>query len=291
MRFTYAEAMTNPEFYVPLAQAAEELGYHGMTIADSICYPRESDSTYPYTPDGSREFLENKAFVEAFILATALGMATTTLRLTTFVLKLPVRSPVLVAKQARSVAYLTGNRLSLGVGLSPWPEDFEVTGVPWHNRGKRMNEAIDIVRGLSTGEYFEYHGDVYDVPAVKLSPVPTQPIPILVGGQSEPALRRAARLGDGWMQAAGDVGELDNLLARLQRIREQEGTADRPFEIHVVSSEAHTVDGIKRLEDKGVTDVIVGFRNPYDIGLDPEPLDAKIAQLTAYAETVMAKVG
>ncbi|AQA21802.1 luciferase-like monooxygenase family protein [Rhodococcus sp. MTM3W5.2] len=91
MRFTYAEAMTDPAFYVPLAQAAEEAGYHGMSIADSLCYPKESDSVYPYTPDGSREFLENKAFVEAFVLATALGMATTTLRFTTFVLKLPIR--------------------------------------------------------------------------------------------------------------------------------------------------------------------------------------------------------
>ncbi len=107
MRFTYAESMTDPDFYVPLAQAAERVGFDSMTIADSICYPEESDSVYPYTPDGSREFLENKPFIEAMILAMALGAATSTLRFTTFVLKLPVRPPVLVAKQAASVAYLT----------------------------------------------------------------------------------------------------------------------------------------------------------------------------------------
>ena len=89
-----------------------------MTVPDSIAYPRESDSTYPYTPDGSREFLEDKPFIETFVLAAALGMVTTTLRFTTFVLKLPVRPPALVAKQAGSLAALIGNRLGLGVGVA-----------------------------------------------------------------------------------------------------------------------------------------------------------------------------
>lgn len=289
MRFTYAEAMTDPAFYVPLAQAAEEAGYHGMSIADSLCYPKESDSIYPYTPDGSRDFLEDKAFVEAFVLATALGMATTTLRFTTFVLKLPIRPPVLVAKQASSVAYMINNRLSLGIGLSPWPDDFEVMGVPWERRGKRTNEAIDILRGLVSGEYFEYRGEIFDLPAIKLNPVPSQPIPILVGGHSDAALRRAVVRGDGWMHAGGGDDELDGLLAKLQRMRREEGKENSPFEIHAISPQAYTIDGIRRLEDKGVTDVIVGFRDPYGVGPDTEPLDKKVADLTNYAESVMSK--
>ncbi|MFC9518429.1 TIGR03619 family F420-dependent LLM class oxidoreductase [Nocardiaceae bacterium NPDC056970] len=290
MRFTYAEAMTDPDFYVPLAQAAERVGFDSMTIADSICYPEESDSVYPYTPDGSREFLENKPFIEAMILATALGAVTSTLRFTTFVLKLPVRPPVLVAKQAASVAYLTGNRLRLGVGVSPWPDDFQVMDVPWERRGRRTDEAIDIVRGLTNGGYFEYHGEIFDVPSIKINPVPTQPIPILIGGHSDAALRRAVVRGDGWTHAGGDPEELDRMLDRLQKIRAAEGKADAPFEIHVASAEAYTVDGIKRLEDKGVTDVIVGFRNSYDAAPDTEPLEQKIANLEGYAESVIAKV-
>ena len=89
VRFTYAEAMTDPTYYIPLAKAAEDAGYHAMTIADSIAYPFESDSKYPYTPDGNREFLDGKAFVEAFVLAGALCAVTTTLRFNFFVLKLP----------------------------------------------------------------------------------------------------------------------------------------------------------------------------------------------------------
>ena len=93
MRCTYAEAMTDPTYYVPLAKAAEAAGYHAMTIADSIAYPFESDAKYPYTPDGNREFLDGKAFVEAFVLAGALCAVTTTLKFNFFVLKLPIRPP------------------------------------------------------------------------------------------------------------------------------------------------------------------------------------------------------
>ena len=290
MRFTYAEAMTDATYYLPLAQAAEQAGYTSMTVADSLIYPRDSDSEYPYTDDGNREFLEDKEFIETFTLTAAMGAVTSTLRFTPFVLKLPIRPPVLVAKQASSVAYLTGNRLGLGVGLSPWPEDFAVLGVPWERRGKRMDECIDIVRGLTSGEFFGFHGEFYDFDAIKQTPAPTEPIPILVGGHSDAALRRAVRRGDGWMHAGGDGEELDLLLDKLKKFRAEEGVADQPFEIHAISYDAYSVDGVKRLQDKGITDLIVGFRVPYIKGPDTEPLDKKIEHLEKFAESVIAKV-
>lgn len=289
MRFTYAEAMTDPAFYLPLAQAAEAAGYTSITVADSVAYPEHSDSKYPYTPDGSREFLEDKAFIETFVLIAAMGAVTSTLRFTPFVLKLPIRPPALVAKQASSLAYLTGNRLSLGVGLSPWPEDFEVMGVPFARRGKRMDECIDILRGLTAGGYFEFHGEFYDIPSIKMTPAPSEPIPLLVGGHSDAALRRAVDRGDGWMHAGGDPEELDQLLDKLNKIRAAAGRADDAFEIHVISLDSYTLDGIKRLEDKGVTDVIVGFRLPYILGQDTEPLQNKIDNLRRYADKIIAK--
>ncbi|WP_040779220.1 TIGR03619 family F420-dependent LLM class oxidoreductase [Nocardia pneumoniae] len=289
MRFTYAETMTDPSYYLPLAKAAEDAGYTSMAVADSVAYPKESDAKYPYTPDGSREFLEDKPFIEAFVLSAAMAAVTTTLRFTPFVLKLPIRPPVLVAKQAASVAALSGNRFGLGVGISPWPDDFEIMGVPFDKRGARMDECIDIVRGLSAGGYFEYHGEFYDIPPIKISPVPTEPVPILVGGHSKPALRRAAQRGDGWMHAGGDAAELDRLLAELDALRAEYGTRE-DFEVHVISVDGFTVDGVKRLEDKGVTDVIVGFRVPYTTEQDTEPLETKIAHLSRFAEKVIARV-
>jgi len=291
MRFTYAEAMTQAHYYAPLARAAEAAGYTSMTVADSLIYPRESDSRYPYTADGDREFLSGKDFPEVLVLCTHLAAVTTRLRLTPFVLKLPVRQPVLVAKQAASLAYLSGNRLGLGVGLSPWPEDYAVLGVPWARRGARMDECLDIVRGLTAGGFFGYHGEFYDFDEVEQRPAPTEPIPLLVGGHADAALRRAVRKGDGWMHAGGDGAELERLLDRLATIRAQEGDTRAGFEVHVVSTDAYHPDAVRRLEDRGVTDCIVGFRWPYITGPDTEPLATKIDNLERFAETVIAKVG
>jgi probable F420-dependent oxidoreductase len=290
VRFTYAEAMTDSSFYLPLAQAAEAAGYSSITVADSLAYPKESDSVYPYTPDGSRTFLEDKEFIETFVLCAAMGAVTTSLRFTPFVLKLPVRPPVLVAKQAASVAALTGNRLSLGVGISPWREDFDIMGVDFARRGKRMDECMEIVRGLTSGGYYEFHGEFYDIPAIKICPVPSEPIPLLVGGHADAALRRAVLRGDGWMHGGGAAEELDELLDKIESIRRAEGLQDKPFEIHVISLDAYTPDGIKRLEERGVTDVIVGFRVPYIVGPDTQPLEKKIEHLNRYADNVIAKL-
>jgi len=290
MRFTYAEAMTQAKFYAPLAQAAEAAGYTSMTVADSLIYPKESDSRYPYTDTGDREFLEDKEFIETMILCAHLFAVTKTLRLTPFVLKLPVRPPVLVAKQASSVAFLSDNRLGLGVGLSPWPEDFAALDVPWEKRGKRMDECVDILRGLTSGEFFGYDGDFYSIEPLKQTPAPTQKIPLLVGGHSDAALRRAVLKGDGWMHAGGDGEELDRLLTRLAEIRRAEGDTREDFEVHVISYDAYTVDGVQRLRDKGVTDCIVGFRVPYVKGPDTEPLQDKIDHLNRFGESLIAKV-
>ena len=290
MRFSYAESMTDPSFYAPLAIAAEEAGYHSMVIPDSICYPLHASSTYPYNPDGSREFLEDKPFLEPFSLIPALGAVTSRIRFVTFVVKLPVRNPVLLTKQATSTAVLTGNRLVLGVGTSPWREDYDVLGVEWAGRGRRMDESIAILRGLAAGGYFEYQGETFDLPPVKIAPVPTEPIPVLVGGHADAALGRAARL-DGWMHGGGDPADLPRLLARLAELRREVPNASgRPFEVHVISTDAYTVDGVRRLEEQGVTDVIIGFRWPYATGPDTEPLARKLDNLRRFADDVIAKV-
>jgi len=289
MRFSYAESMTDPSFYGPLAQAAEEAGYDSMVIPDSICYPRDADSKYPYNPDGSRDFLEDKPFLEPFSLIPALGAVTSRIRFVTFVVKMPVRNPVLLAKQATSTAVLTGNRLLLGVGTSPWREDYDVLGVDYANRGRRLDESIAILRGLAAGGYLEHHGEIYDVPAIKIAPVPSEPIPVLIGGHADAALRRAARLGDGWMHGGGDPADLPRLLARLAELRRQAG-AERPFQIYVISLDAYTVDGVRRLEEQGVTDVIIGFRWPYATGPDTEPLGQKLDNLRRFADDVIAKL-
>jgi alkanesulfonate monooxygenase SsuD/methylene tetrahydromethanopterin reductase-like flavin-dependent oxidoreductase (luciferase family) len=210
---------------------------------------------------------------------------TTRLRFTTFVVKMPIRQPVLVAKQAASVAVMSQNRFVFGVGTSPWPDDFLVTGTEWKTRGARLDEMIAVVRGLTAGGYFEFHGKHYDFPRIKICPTPTTPIPILIGGHSEPALKRAAR-NDGWMHAGGDQTKLEGFLSRLRELRREYGREHLPFENHVISFDGFTVDGVKKLSDLGVTDVIVGFRNVYE--KDTTPLQKKIDALRLYADHVIA---
>jgi probable F420-dependent oxidoreductase len=289
MRFSYAESMIDPMFYLPLARTCEDSGWSSMIVPDSICYPAESSTKYPYNADGTREFLEGKPFIEPFSLIPAMAAVTETLRFTTFVIKLPIRHPVLAAKQATSTAVITNNRLALGVGTSPWPEDFEVTGTQWKRRGKRMDEMIEIMRGLFTGEFYEFHGEFYDIPKIKICPTPSEPLPIMIGGHSDAALRRAARSGDGWMHGGGNE-ELGELLAKLAAMRSEYGRANEPFEIHVISMDGYSVDGVKRLEDLGVTDAIVGFRDAYAPGPDPETLEHKQDCLKRFADDVISKV-
>jgi len=285
MRFSLAETMCDPEQYVPLAQAAEAAGFHAYTLPDSIAYPEVSDSKYPYTPDGDRQFLEDKPFLDPFCLASALGAVTRRLRFHTFVVKLPIRQPVLVAKQIATTAVLTQDRFSLGVGLSPWPEDYRLCGAPWEGRGGRMDEMIAILRGLLAGGYVRFQGEHFQIESVKMCPVPARPVPFLIGGHSEAALRRAVLHGDGWMHAGGDPAELVRLLARLRELRQEHGRADAPFEIHVISADAYSRDGVRRLEDLGVTDVVVGFRQAYEA--DRVPLDRKLAAIQRYGDSII----
>jgi probable F420-dependent oxidoreductase len=292
MKFTATVAMMNPAFYVPLARAAEEAGFDSIAVPDSIAYPRESSSKYPYNFDGTREFLENKPFIEPLTAIAAMGVATEDIEFHTFVLKMPMRHPVVLAKEATSVAVVTGNRFVLGVGSSPWPDDYEIVGLPWERRGRRFDECIDIVRGLSNGGYFEYHGEFYDFPAIKLNPVPDAPLPIFIGGHADANLRRAARVADGWMAAGGSPEDVVQWTSRLHELRREYGREHEPFDIYATSVDSFSADGIKRLEDLGVTHTAGGFGrfNPYGAEEDPETLQEKIDNLNRYADDVIAKV-
>jgi hypothetical protein len=120
--------------------------------------------------------------------------------------------------------------------------------------------------------------------------VPTQPLPILIGGHADAALRRAARLCDGWMHAGSESERLPEMIGRLQELRRHYGREGDPFEIHVISLDGYSADGCRRLEEHGVTDVIVGFRDAYQMAQDTQPLQEKIDSIRSFGETVIAEV-
>ncbi len=286
MRFSYQVGMCDADHYLPLARAAEAAGYHGITVPDSICYPQQASSRYPYNADGSREFLEGEPFIESLIAVTAMAAVTSTIRFATFVYKLAIRQAAIVAKQVQGINVLSGNRFDFGVGISPWEEDFAVAQIPFQKRGQRLDEQIEMIRGLESGDYFGFRGELHDMPANKMNPVPTAPTPILIGGHSEPALRRAAR-NDGWMCAGADLAGLRSYLEKINRYREQSGDAGRPFKVFTTGQNAFTREGIEELEELGITDVVIGFRDVYQRQPDQE-LPEKIAMLQWYAGEFIA---
>ena len=282
MRFSLQVGMCDASHYLPMARAAEAAGYDGVAIPDSICYPQEASSKYPYNEDGSREFLESVPFVESLIAVSAMAAVTESIRFSTFVYKLAVRQAPVVAKQVQGVQLLSGNRFDFGIGISPWEEDFAICEVPWEKRGKRFDEQIAVLRGLETGEFFGFAGEMLHMPANKMCPVPSRPTPLLIGGHAEPALKRAARLGDGWMCAGADMDQLKAYITRINKLRDEYGTVDRPFRIFTTGQNAFTREGIAELEAIGVTDVVIGFRNVYAMEAD-KTLEEKIAMLEWYA--------
>ena len=287
MQFAYSPTMCDPDYYLPLAIAAEQAGYDTFTLPDSICYPQESDSKYPYNADGSREFLEGVPFLEPFSVIPAMGAVTSTLRFSTSVMKLAIRQPAVVAKSVSSVAVLTKDRFVFGVGISPWPDDFAATQVPWEKRGKRMDEMMEIIQGLLTGEYFGYQGEIFQLDPIRICPAPAKPVPMLIGGHSKPALRRAARLADGFIHAGGSAEEFKVLIDEIEGYRREYGREEVPFEYQAMSGDAFTPDGIKRLEDIGVHESIVAFRDPYKAEPDTKSLEQRIADIERFADAVI----
>ena len=146
-----------------------------------------------------------------------------------------------------------------------------------------------IIRQLCRGGYSDFSGEFYQIESLKLCPVPDQSIPLLIGGHSDAALKRAAQYGDGWLHGGGEIDELDPLLAKLKIYLKEFGRENDNFQIHAISYDAYTADGIKRMEDKGITDAIIGFHNTYSKEKDQSSLDDKLRQIDFFANTVIAR--
>jgi alkanesulfonate monooxygenase SsuD/methylene tetrahydromethanopterin reductase-like flavin-dependent oxidoreductase (luciferase family) len=211
------------------------------------------------------------------------------LRFSTNVLKLPLRDPLLTAKQVSTMAVLSENRIGIGVGLSWIPEEFTFTRTEMRTRGARTDEAIEILKAVCAGngpEWVEYHGKHYDFDRLMISPAPDQPVPVYVGGHSEAGLKRAARLGDGWISVNVPADELKVAIARLVELRVEYGRAEVPFEIDVSPTDVRDATGYHDIETAGATICRVTPWRIYDEG---QTTAGRIAALRRFADEVIAK--
>jgi len=288
MRFTLQLGFARYPDYQQIARTAEEAGFSSIGMPDSFFFPRRTESEYPYADTSMiRGYIEAMPFIEPLVAMSWMAAVTSKIRLYPSVLKVPTRQPLVLAKALSSLAALCGERILLGAGLSPWKEDFSFNGVKFEKRGQLMDECIVILRGAMSGEYFEYHSENYDFGPMKMHPVPSRPVPIIVGGHSKPALQRAARLGDGWVSANTDLATLTTLLADLAALRTAAGTAARKdFEIHGFDMAAQSVADFQRLGDLGVTDACVA---PW--GFEPTAaLSTQLDGLRRFGDSVIARM-
>lgn len=284
MKYTVSIAFSPLDQLIDIAKSAEELGFDNIALPDSIFYFEKQSVDYPYTADGKRMFDENSPWVDPLILAGTLGAVTSTLRFYTNVMKLGSRNPLLLARQVGSVANLTGNRFGFGVGIGWAPEEFEWCGVPYAKRGKRVDEMIDVIKLVLGGGMVEFHGDFYDFDRLQMSPAPSEPVPFYVGGHTDVALKRAARVGDGWTSAMMTGAELAETIGRIEALRAEYGRVDGPFEYQAVCIDKFGVDGHRELAEAGVTDNIV-IPWVFDGLSFDAPIEQKKDSLKRFAET------
>ncbi|MFI5427152.1 TIGR03619 family F420-dependent LLM class oxidoreductase [Aeromicrobium sp. UC242_57] len=175
---------------------AEASGFDGMNVSDHMIYPKVLNSGYPIADS---MWAPTDPWPDPWVTIGTLAGATTTLKFGTCIYIAPMRPVMQVAKSVSTAAVLSGDRVALGVGVGWMREEFEMVGQDFDTRGKRLNEQIEICRLLWSGGYQEFHGEFHDFPPVSMIPAPKKLIPIWVGGDAPVSLRRAARLGDGWI--------------------------------------------------------------------------------------------
>ena len=287
MKFWQSIAFAESEQLIGIARAAEEAGFDGLLIPDHLFYPERLTSKYPYAPDGKPMFGPETPWPEPWSAIAAMAAVTTKLQFAIGVYILPLRRPLEVAKASSTVAVLSQNRVALGVGSGWMKEEYDALGETFEKRGRRLDEMIEMLRKLWAGGMVEHHGAHYHFDRLQMSPTPTKPLSVYVGGTSAPAMRRAARIGDGWIGAGNAPEELPAIMQQLRTMRHAVGREALPFETIVALSVPPDPDLFRRLEGDGVT-AFVSWPFTYTVG-PASTLDEKRRALDLYGRDIIAR--
>ena len=226
--------MASPQALRSLAQRAEDLSYDSVWVSDHVVLPRKVDSFYPYAADGVPTFLPDESYYEPLAALNFLAGCTQRVRLGTHVLILPYRNPVLTAKILATLDVLSGGRVILGVGVGWMEEEFKALGLDtYHERGAVTDEYIQLYKELWTKDEPVFNGKYYQISGSGFQPKPVQKPhpPIWIGGHTGPAIRRAAKYGDGWMPIGlrpPAILEPEELAEKIARLRTLTVEAGRP---------------------------------------------------------------
>lgn len=261
MKFGFPLFAVSPRSYADVARLAEERGFESIWLPEHLIFPATMPATYPYTDDGQPGVTPETPLYDPWVVLAFIAAVTSNLRLATQVFVLPLRHPIPVARSLVTLDRVSGGRVTLGAGVGWLEEEFAAVGQSFGDRGRRTDEMVDVIRRLFREDVVEHHGEFYDFDPVAFRPKPLQRrgIPIEFGASSGPALRRAGRLGDGWIEiGCPDIAEFERRLAIVLEARRSAGREHAPFEVSTGSTLASDADSIKRAQDAGVTRVIIG---------------------------------
>ena len=265
-----------------LARSAEELGFHGVCVPHRFVMPTQIDTAYPYTPDGKMFWPKDMPFPEPWVALAAMAACTERIRLASNIYLMGLQDPFTAARLVATASVLSKGRIVCGVSAGWLKEEFELAGVDFESRGKRLDELIEVVRKLWTGQPVSHEGEHFSCPELILSPAPQKPVPIWGGGASRPAMRRAANLCQGWLGLWYKPEQAVQAMQRLNELREASGRADEPFEALIGLMAPPKPEILETLSASGITGIIA---SPFPME-DPNmaALQAKQAAMKGYAD-------
>ncbi len=274
MKYGYSLMGVSPRYYAEVAAAAEEAGFESIWLPEHLVYPEELPATYPYSESGLPITPAATPLFDPWVVLAFIACATSTVRLATNVYILPLRHPISTARQLVTLDRLSGGRVILGAGVGWLEKEFETVGQSFKDRGKRTDEIIGLMRRLWSERVIEHHGEFYSIDRVYFEPKPVQKsgIPIEIGGASPAALRRAGRLGNGWIEiGASSLDDVAVQIDTVMRHRREAGRADLPFDITAGFGLAPDPASRKRCAEMGITRLTTSPPFPEDgSGIRPE---------------------
>ena len=296
MKFCLTLSFIQPALLCEIAQTAEEYGWDAVSVSDHLVNPDEIEAKYPYNEDGGRMWNHSTPWPDVWVSTAMMAAVTQKLEFLQSVYILPMRDPFHVAKAVGTLAIMSQHRVHLGIGLGWMFDEFKVVGAPFEKRGKRMDEMVEVMKKLWTGDLVEHHGAFYDFAPLSMAPGVGADVPIVVGGISDHALRRTARLGDGWAPAYLSTEDLRAGIEKIRTYQREYGREGADLKVFTNASDFSMAEGFARLEEAGVTHTTATPWINTDGPMDYEkmiagvPLDTILDGIKRYSDEVIAKV-
>lgn len=250
---------TAPAYIAEAGAVVEEVGFHSLWVPEHVMFFAAYDSEYPYSADG-RLPGDPRSLLDPFSALTFVAANTTTIKLCTGVCLVPQRNPIYCAKQVADLDYLSNGRFEFGIGIGWLKEEFDALGVPWEGRAKRLLECLDVMKTLWGDEISSYNGEHFSFDRAFQNPKPVQKPhpPLIFGGESNPALKRVATVGNGWYGFNLTPESLNTALYKLDILLDESGRTRDEISIYITpAGDAQDDASLKQFANAGVEQIIL----------------------------------